>query len=803
MSWRTDFRYAFRSLRFSPGFAVVAILTLAVGIAVVTAMFTVVDGVLLKPLRYPDADRIVAINTRWTNTGKTIPRTTGGDLLDQRSDTQSFETFSYYFGGEFGVQLSRSAEFTGTYLVDPDYFRVFGVQPLAGRTFTADDAGRSVVVGVDFARRNFGTAAAALRQVVRIEGVAYEIVGVMPPMFQFPERAQVWAATSPTPELLNRTAFNYKSIAKLRPGVSLEAADAHLAAMAARAAKEFPDSNHDKTYIVRGLQEQLSAPVRTSLWVLMGAVGFVLLIACANVANLMLARSTARVREMAIRCALGASRVAVVRQLLTESLVIAGAGGTVGVAFAVFAIRGMMQLSSKFLPPSLAAGISLDWRMLGFAALASLCTSVIFGMTPAWQATKVNVQEALKQASGRGSVGGERGMLRSGLVVAQIALSVTLAVGAGLLFRTLLTLNGTDIGVRADGVLVTYAHMPAHTLDDALRAGRTFDDLFARLRALHGVTAAAGVMGLPLGEYGSNGNFAIEGKSTLAGDTGKLPHADWSLASSQYFSTMGIPLLAGRDFTEADDYEHPFVIIISKAVAERDFPRENPLGHRIMCGIDANARWMTIIGVVGDVRQDSVSETPGPALYMPLRQHPFMANQLEVVTRTGANPATLIPAVQSTIRQVNPEIAMKFDTMEGLVGDAVAAPRFRTILAMSFAGIALLLALAGMYAVMSYLTVQRTPEFGVRMALGARPLDVLRLVLGRAANLSAIGVGIGIALSIASSRLLATMLFGLKSTDPATYAIVAALALPVVVAAAALPAWRASRVEPVIALRNE
>jgi predicted permease len=802
MSWTTDIRYAARGLKFSPGFAIVAALTLAVGIAVTTAMFTVVDGILLKPLRYPDADRIVALNTHWTDSGKTSPRTTGGDLEDERTDTASFEAFSYYHGGELGVQLKNSALFVGTYDVDPDFFRVFGVPPLAGRTFAPDDAGRSMVVGVRFAERNFGSATAALGEIIRVEGVDYQVVGVMPAMFEFPKEAQVWAAISPLPTNRNRSAYNYYTVGKLKPGITPEMADAHLAGIAARLAASFPDTNRNKTFVVRGLQDQLAAPVKSSLLLLMGAVALVLLIACANVANLMLARSTARTREIAIRCALGASRVAVVRQLLTESLVLALAAGALGVVLAAFAVRGMLQVSGRFLPPSLVGDIRVDWRILVFAALASLATSVIFGIAPAWQATKVDLQEALKQAAGRGAVGSGRSRLRSGLVVAQIGLSVTLTVGAGLLFRTLLALNSSDMGFRTEGILVTYAHAPARDLNDALRAGRFFDDVFDRVHRLPNATAVGGAMGVPTGQYGSNGFFAIEGKQTFGGDFRKLPHADFSLASPGYFSTMGIPLLAGRDFNEGDDYERPFVVIVSKSVAVQDFPHEDPIGHRIQCGLDSD-KWMTVVGVVGDVRQDSPASVPGPVLYMPLRQHPFHGNEIQIVVRTSADPASLVPSVQSTIRQMDPEVALKFQTLPEMIGESVAAPRFRTVLAITFAGVALLLALAGMYAVMSYLTVQRTAEFGVRMALGARPADVLRLVLGRAARLGAVGVCFGLVLSVVTGRLLASMLFGLKSTDIATYSLVIGLVLPVVIAAAALPAWRASRVDPVVALRNE
>ncbi len=802
MSWTTDLRYAARSLRFSVGFAAVAVITLALGIGATTAMFTILDGVLLKPLRYPDADRIVALDTLWKDTGKVSPRTTGGDLEDERTESTAFEAYSFYQGGELGVQLPRTAVYVGAYEVDPDFFRVFSIPPVAGRTFAKDDAGHSAVVGVGFAQRNFGSAEAALGQVVRIEGVAYEIVGVLPSMFQFPSQAQVWAAVSPVPLNRNRSGYNYYSVAKLRPGISTKAADDRLASIAARLGTSFPDTNRDKTFIVRPLQDQLAAPVRTTLLLLMGAVGLVLLIACANVANLMLARATTRSREIAVRTALGATRMAIVRQLLAESLVLAAAAGALGLLLVSVGIRALLTLGVSFVPPTLLAEIHLDWRVLGFAVLASFATSIIFGLVPAWQATRVDLQEALKQGAGRGTLGGGGSKLRNTLVVSQIALAVTLTVGAGLLFRSLLTLKGNDLGFRTQGILVTYAHMPAHSLNDALRAGQFFDELYARLRRLPGVTSAAGAVGLPAGQFNSDGSFAIEGKQTFSGDMRNLPYAGFRLASRGYFSTMAIPIIAGRDFEDSDLYDRPFVAIVSESLARQNFPNEDPIGHRLMCGLDAPDKWMTIVGVVGDVRQNSPAATPGPEIYMPLRQHPFYGNEVQVVTRS-ANPVALIPAVQNTIREMNPEVATKFAAMDELVSDSVAAPRFRSALAISFAGIALLLALSGMYAVMSYVTVRRTSEFGLRMALGADSANILGLVLGSAAQMGIAGVAVGVVLSIACGRLLATMLFGLQSTDVPTYLSVIAVVLPVVVIAAALPAWRASQVEPMEALRNE
>jgi putative ABC transport system permease protein len=802
MPFTSNLRYAGRMLRLNPGFAAVAILTLALGIGASTAMFTVVDGVVLKSLRYPDADRIVAVSTHWTDSGKVSPRTTGGDIEDLRGANQSFEAFSYYQAWEMGVQLSKAAEFVTAAEVDPDFFHVFSVPPIAGRTFTADDAGRAAVVSAAFAERNFGSTAAALGQTLRIEQTAYEIVGVMPPVFQFPRQSQLWAASSPIPSNRNRSAYNYYSVAKLKPEVSREAANARLLAIAQQLGTAFPDTNRNKTFTVASLQQQLAAPVRTTLFVLMGAVGLVLLIACANVANLMLARATSRSREFAVRAALGAGRSQLIAHLLSESVVLAVAAGALGLGLAAWGTRALLDVGARFVPGPLLADIKLDWRVLAFTVAASFITSILFGIAPAWQATRVDLQEALKQGGSRGPLGGGRSRLRDSLVIAQIALSLMLATGAGLLFRSLLALHSADLGYRTEGILVADAHAPAPTLTQALQAGRFFDDLYLRLRQIPGVISAAGVMGLPAGESGSNGSYAVEGQSSFSGDMRKLPYADFGLASPGYFATMDIPLKRGRDFNDADLYDRPFVVIISESVARQIFPHEDPIGHRIMCGLDSD-KWMTIVGVVADVRQDSPASQPGPTLYMPLRQHPFRATEQQVVVRTSGNPDALVPAVQNMIRQMNPEVATKFTTMNELVSDSISAQRFRAALASSFAVLALLLALSGMYAVMSYVTTRRTSEFGLRSALGAQPGNIMALVLKGAARLAVAGVIAGLALSVFSGRLVASMLFGIQSTDLKTYVAVIAVVLPVVVLAAALPAWRASRVDPVVALRNE
>jgi predicted permease len=801
-----DLRYGLRSLTTRPGFAATAIVTMALGIGATTAMFTVVDGVLLKPLRYRDADRIVAVSTLFINRGRDIPRIAGGDYLDIRADGDTFEWIASYYGGEAGVRVASRAEFVGVMLTNTEFMNVFGVRPLSGRLFNPDDAQRAAIVSLPFVARNFGDPESAIGQSLHLEDRLYTIVGVVPASFQFPERTEVWVAAARDPEILERTAYNNRVVAKLREGVSVDAANARLATLGLRLAVAYPNSNANKSFIVRPLREQLVAPVRTTLFVLMGAVGLVLLIACANVANLMLARGTARSRELSVLAALGAGRGRIARRLLAESLVLALAAGVLGVGIAYAGIQGLLMDSlggSQGVPLPRLSDVAIDWRVLLFAFGVCCVSAAGFGLAPALQASRVNLSDALKQAGARGVIGGLES-LRSTLVVAQIALSFVLVIGAGLLFRSFLTLMSAQLGFQAESVLVMYAHAPARTLDDYLRVTQFQNQLFERIRHLPGVASVAGAMGMPAGQYGSNGGYVREGQGTMRHHSGDLPQADFSLSGPGYFSTMGIPLSRGRDFTDADRHGSDPVVIVSEALVRQSFPNEDPIGQRLQCGLDAESmRWMTIVGVVGNVRQDSPASPAAAAMYMPLAQHPYRANEAQVAIRTQLEPASLIAPVTEIVRAMNPEVATKFTTMDAMVADSVADPRFRTTLAIAFAALALVLAISGVYAVVSYLTVQRTGEFAIRAALGASPGTILRLVLRNAAVLAAIGVIAGLALAIAASRVLTTMLFGLTSTDPLTYSMVIAVVLPAVLLAAALPAWLAARVDPLVALRHD
>ena len=805
-----DLQYAIRTLSKRPGFTFVAVITLALGIGATTGMFSVIDGVLLKPLRYRDANRIVAVVSYFPERGKTHSLLTGPDYIEVRDTSGVFEAIGYQFGAEMGLRVGNRAEFVPIGVVTPDVLKVFGVTPAAGRLFNRDDEGQSALLSVPFAVRNFGGVENALNQSVIFENKPHRVVGILPASFNFPDKSEVWLAWKSQPDVLSRTAYNYRPVAKLAPGVTVEAANARLASIAAGLAKQFPDSNKDHTLRVVPLRDRMVVNVRTTLLFLLGAVGLVLLIACANVANLLLARATGRTQEMAVRSALGARQGRIIRQLLVESGVLGLAAAALGIVIAEIATQFLLMRGAESIALPRLSDISIDWRVLLFAVGVSLIASVGFGLVPALNAAKVNLYDALKQ-KGSGGLAGQSTRLRSALVVSQIALSFVLVVGAALLFRSFLAMTSVDLGFRTEGILVMQAHDPASTKKEYMRVVDLQPQILDRLRQVPGVVSAGAAMGMPMGQYGVNGGYVIQGVSDF--DTGKqLPNADTQLASPGYFATMGIPLLRGRDFLASDTYDllnntYPQepVAIISESVARQSFANQDPIGQHIKCGFDNESfkTWMTVVGVVGDVRQDSPADPPSAGIYMPLAQHPYRANEYQIVIRTSVPPATLIAPVQEAVRQLNPEIATKFMTLNDVVNDAVAAPRFRMTLASAFAGLALLLAIFGVYSVMSYVTAQRTPEFALRAALGARPSEIARLVLGRTAKLAALGVFAGAGLSLAASRILTSMLFGLKSTDALTYAVVLATVVPLVVLAAALPALRAARVDPMHALRYE
>jgi putative ABC transport system permease protein len=792
-----ELRYAMRQLSKSPAFAVTVILTLALGIGANAAIFTVVHSLLLKPLEYPGADRIVALDTVKEREGLVGIRVTGPDLADIRDQSKSIQAISYYEGGELGVQLRDHATFTGVSSVTAGFAQVFQIAPVAGRWFTDAEAKHAAVVNAIFAENNFGSAQAAVGQIVKVEGQPLEIVGVAPGSFEFPNLTQVWMSSPAQPESTSRTAYNYRAVARVRRGVSLASAQAELDGIGKRLQAAYPAENHDKGFKFVPLQEQLVGPVRPMLLLLMFAVGLLLLIACVNVTHLYLARSVERRRELAVRTALGSSRLRLGRMVILESLLLSFTGAGLGILIALPIVRLLVSIAPAGLPR--AQEIHLNFWVFAFTACIALITTVAASLVPARQASRVDPIAALKQDSSRGMSSRHSFLLRNGLVVAEVAAAFVLVVGASLLTRTMLNLRSNDLGYSKSGLLIVDADAPAVNLEDSLAATRKFDRIFEDLRTVPGVESVAGVMGLPTGKYGSNGYYSVNGAAINTPDD---EQAIFSLASPDYFNTMEIRLLKGRDFAAHDVYTAPFVAIISEELARQSFPNQDPIGRQIQCGLDSPGKWMTIIGVVKDLRQDSPAESPGAALYMPLAQHPYMATQINIAIRAKVAPASLIDTVQARIHRADPGIATRFTTMDAMVGDSVEMQRFRGILVGSFAGVGLLLAVLGVYGTVSYSVAQRTFEIGVRMTFGAERNGILRMVLFQVLLLVAIGIVSGLAVSLAAGRLIASMLTGVSPADPLSLGAAITVLLLAAMCAALVPARAASRVEPMQALRE-
>jgi putative ABC transport system permease protein len=541
----------------------------------------------------------------------------------------------------------------------------------------------------------------------------------------------------------------------------------------------------------------LTGSVRPMLLLLMAAVGLILLIACLNVMHLYLARSVDRQRELAVRTALGSSRWQLGRLVMLESLLISLAGGVLGVLLAIPMVKVLVSIAPQGLPR--ANEIHLNLWVLAFTAGIALVTTVVASLVPARQAAMVDPIVALKEDSSRGMSGRHSFRLRNGLVIAEVAATFVLAVGASLLVRTMMALHGADLGYSKTGLLIVDADAPAVNLKDSLEATQKFEGIFADLRTIPGVKNVGGVMGLPTGKYGSNGYYSVDGKQV---DETSGQQAIFSLSSPDYFKTMEIPFVRGRDFREGDGYNNPFVAIISESLAKQSFPGVDPIGRQIECGLDSPGKGMTIVGVVRDLRQDSPAESPGPALYMPLAQHPYMATQINIAIRTNVAPAALIDTVRMRIHNAGPGIATRFTTMDAMVGDSVEMQRFRSGVVGSFAGIGLLLAVLGVYGTVAYSVAQRTFEIGIRMTFGAERSSILKLVLRQVLVLVAIGMGLGSIASLIAGRFIASMLAGVSPADPVS--LLAAMALMVIAAllAALLPARKASRVEPMRALRG-
>ena len=798
-----DLKFAFRSLQKNPGFTLLAILVMALGIGANTAMFSVVDSVLLKPLAYRDPDRIVTVSSLWKKTGS-HGQASGPDFHDWHDQSTAFSAMAYYTEMLTAVKAGAAAEYASVAAVTPEFFPVFSEKPVAGRLFTPEEqkpgTAGAAVISQSYWQSHFGGSASALGQTVRMFDKAFTITGVLPAGFHFPGKTDIWfPANTIFPETPSRAAHNYLVVARLKPDITLEQAQSQMTSIGTRLEQEYPLSNREKNVVVTRMRDEMVGDVRLTLYLLLGAVGVVLLIACANMANLLLAKASARTREIAIRAAVGASRGRIVRQLITESIVLAVLSGLAGLLLSIWGSSALVALAPSNVPRLAETGV--DGWVLAFTFGVSVVSSLLFGLAPALQASRVDLNDALKQGAARAVIGGAAGRMRSALVVAEIALSVMLLAGAGLLIKSFVALHNVALGYRPENVLVMRTSVPAADLEGARRSTRFYKSLLPEIATLPGVSAV-GATRVPPGRVSSNGGYWIDYLPPLNQLSVTAPQAVYSVVAPGAFAALGIPLKRGRDFDDADGYEAPFTAVINEALARKAFPNQDPLGRLIFCGMDS-LNGMKIVGVVGDIRQYGPAREPSPEIYMPYEQHPRTATALNILVRTAADPGPLSQALQRKVRERSPDVPVNFITMEASLSESVAAPRFRTLLLGIFAGLAVCLAMAGVYGVMAYVVSQRSNEIGLRMALGASSGDALRLVLQQAAGLTGIGLALGLIGAAAATRMLASLLFQVKPTDPLTYGGVILLLALVSLAASYIPARRAANVDPLVALRQE
>ena len=799
-----DLRYGVRVLIKNPGFAAVAVLSLALGIGANTAIFSLVDAVLLRPLPFHEPDRLVMV---WEDASRVgFPRgyPAPANYADWKAQNQVFEDMAALSGRSFNLTGDGEAEKIDAQAVTTNFFPLLGVKPVAGRAFLLEEdrpeEDKVALVSFGLWRRRFGGDPGLVGKEILLDGQKFNVVGVMPEGFQFLGRdVDLWVPLRfGQRELANRSDHFLTVFARLKRGVSVAQANADIVAITQRIARDYPREAANLQAYVLPLREQLAGAVSRALIVLLVAVGCVLAVACANIANLLLSRAAARRREIAIRTALGAGRPRIVRQLLTESLLLAGLGGLCGLLLAHWSLAFLKML----VPEGMAAitSVKIDAQVLGYTLLVSLAAGVIFGLVPARQATKLDLNEVLKQGGGRAGIGGHRG-LRSALVVTEVALALVLLIGAGLMIRTIIRLQGLDPGFRPENVLVMGTVLPRQKYVELPKRSAFYQQVLERVKTLPGVVGAACTTSVPLVLRGGTNGFAIEGKPPAAGSD-----ANHRQISPDYFRVMGIPLRAGRYFDEHDGTDSLPVAIINETMASKFWPNENALGKRFkVSGPKPDRPWLTIVGVVGDVRQMGLDVPVKAEMYFPYRQMDvFWAAPSQLAIRTAGDPMNVVAAVRREVWAVDKDQPISnVRTMEEILDGEVAPRRLQMSLLAGFAALALLLASIGIYGVLSYAVTQRTHEIGIRMALGARRRDVLRMVVGDGMRLALWGVGIGLAAALALTRMMASLLYGVTATDPSTFALVPVLLLFVALIASYIPARRATKVDPQVALRYE
>jgi putative ABC transport system permease protein len=805
-----DVRYGWRSLRKSPGFTVVAVLALALGIGANSAIFSVVNAVVLRPLPYDHPERLLAIQARNEKDGSVSSDEAYPNFTDLRDQCQTCEGMAAYTGATtFLTKPDEEPERARGVEASADLLPMLGVKPLMGRYYTREEdqpgASRVVVISNDFWRRSFGANPKIIGEQIPMGSTPATVIGVMPPDFKFPieaRQADFWMPLAPMlsrDDLTRRDYVSLTLLAKRKPGATEAQTEAEIETISRRLQAQYPATNTALLFFVKPLHDDLVGNVRTALFVLLGAVAFVLLIACVNVANLLLARATARAKEISVRTALGASRARIIRQLLTESLLLSLIGGGLGLLFATWGVALLVGASPADLPR--AGEIRLDARVVVFTVAVTVLTGLVFGLAPALSASKIDISDALKEGGRSGSDGAARNRLRSALIVAEVALSLVLLVGAGLLAQSFRHLLEVKPGFDPNNLVTMDVVLRRSRYPQEAQRVQFYQDFLQRARAVPGIESVGLVDPLPLGGSFEVWDFQIEGRPPAA--PGVNQNADRRVIDGGYFQAMKIPVERGRSFGDGDRVNAPPVIIINDTLARKYFAGEDPLGKRLVFdgGLISGAR--EIVGVVGDVRHAGLDAETTPEIYVPFTQ--IITPRLTVIARASSvDPTATTSALRGIIRETDKDSPIyNVRTMNGLLSASVARRRFNLILLGSFAALALLLASLGIYGVISYTVTQRTHEIGIRIALGAQPRDVLRMILGQGMILTLIGVAVGLLGALALTRVMSSLLFGVSATDPVTFGLVSLILPAVALVSCLIPARRATRVDPMVALRYE
>jgi putative ABC transport system permease protein len=801
--WMQDLRYALRQLRRSPSFTAAVVLTLAVGIGLNAAIFTIVDCVLLRPLGYNDASRIYGIDSHFLKENRSIPRVGGDDYVDVSTQIRSLESAAFYSAGQDGLQLDAQSFYLQMASVSPQFGSVMGVEPAAGRLFHNDSDGSEALVAVSFAEQHFGSAQAALGRTLHFDGRARTIVGVLPAGFSFPDKTVVWIERPARPEVPSRTGYNQQAVAKARPGVNAAQLSAEMTALSRQLQAAYPE-DRQKTLLAVPLQDQIVGSIRPTLRLLMGSVFVVLLIVCANIGHLQLVRSTQMRRDASIRTALGATAIAIARRALLESLLLASAGCALALLIAQPALHVLTVMAQNQIPRLADVRLNRDVLLVSF--LMSMATMLLTALLPAWRSVTISPAAVLKQEQAGSSESRKSRQLRDALIVGEVALTLTLSVASVLLARQMIGQSRRDLGFQPDNLLVMDTHIVAAqqqaAFADSPVALNTLRQMLDAIARIPGVKSVAADQGVPMGQGSSDVAFAIRGRMEFKPGV-ELPWADIQPVTPAYFQTMGIPLLQGRLLSNDDNETSAPVLVISREMAQKVFPGQNPIGQQIMSGYGLTQVWSTIVGVVGDIREDSPASPFAQTIYVPVAQYSFRAADMQVVVRTGLDPATMATTLEPMLKRGYPQVAVSSTTMREAVGESSRAQRFRTLLFGGFAAVAILLAAVGMYGVTAYTVAQRRFEFALRLALGAQRSQIVTMTLAHGIAVASFGIGIGVALSLGLLRVVGTLLGKLPAFDPASYAIAILGVLAIAITAAVIPSRRASKVEPMRVLRGD